>query len=292
MPTRRSEPDAPPRGFSLVELLVVVAIVSLLLGVLLPSLAAARDSARTARCLVNQGQLVKAWHLYANDFQDRAMPLAYWSAADIGSGQQRFWWGSHGTPTQPPDYDRGFVAPYLDSRLHDGSVFECPSQPWGTYRPQGPSRSITSTYGYNGYYLSPAKTPGWAASIGHRPWRRLSDIPRPGLLLVFADSLLPAVGAGALPGNSALLDPPLLFSRAGGGSWSVNASPTTAFRHGRGAGWRALGAAVAAAADGHAEAITASPAWLTHPGQAVGSVGGSGSPGPHYVPDWERWTNP
>lgn len=278
------------RGFTLVELLVVIAVVAVLVSILLPALAGARESARTVKCLSNQRQLATGWTLYANDFKDRAMPLAYWAIEDIGSGQQIFWWGTHGTATTPPEYGKGFIAPYLDSVLHDGSVFECPNQPWGTYRAQGPSKTITSTYGYNGYYLSPSKTPGWAFSIGHRPWRRVADIVQPTELMVFADALLPAPGS-AQPSNNALLDPPRLFSRSGGGggSWSANASPTTAFRHGRGAGGKRLGACVAAMGDGHVEPINARAGWLTHPAQGVGSVNGAATNGPRYVPDWEAW---
>lgn len=275
-------------GFTLIELLVVIAVIALLIGVLLPALSMARDAARTVQCSSNQRQLIMGWSMYAGDFADRAMPLAYWSVQDIGSGEQVFWWGTHGTVETPPDYSKGFLSPYLDAHLHDGSVFECPNQPWGSYRPQGPSKAITSTYGYNGYYLSPSKTPGWAFSIGHRPWKRVAEVEHPTQLMVFADSLLPAFGS-AMPSNCALLDPPRLFSSSAGGTWNPNPSPTTAFRHGKGAGSRAAGAAVAAFADGHVAAMKAKPEWLTHPEQGVGSVGGNENSGPWYVPDWERW---
>jgi prepilin-type N-terminal cleavage/methylation domain-containing protein len=279
------------RAFSLIELLVVIAIITLLLGMLLPSLAGAREAARTVKCSSNQRQLITAWTLYASDFKDRAMPLAYWSTKDIGSGPQVFWWGTHGTTSTPPEYDKGFIAPYLSSKLYNGSVFECPTQPWGSYRPQGPSKTITSTYGYNGYYLSPAKTPGWAYSIEHRPWRRIAEIHQPTKLMVFADTLLPSTGT-SLPTNNALLDPPLLFSRSGGGAWSINESPTTAFRHGRGMRSSSLGSTVTALADGHVEPIRADASWLTHPLQGVGSVDGATANGPRYVPDWTKWKWP
>lgn len=270
--------NRPRTAFTLIELLVTLAVIATLVGIMLPSLAGARDTARTARCLSNQRQLITAWTMYAGTWHDRAMPLAYWSSRDIGTGQQVFWWGTHGSSTSPPDHARGFIAPHLDAALRERSVFECPEQPWGTYRPQGPSRTITSTYGYNGYYLSPSKTPGWAFSIGHRPWQRLSSIQRPSSLLVFADTLLPA--ARGLPSNTALLDPPMLFD---GTAWSTNASPTTAFRHGK-----VAGRAAAAMADGHAAALPASPDSLTHPAQRIGSVGGETGLD-RYIPDFHDW---
>lgn len=278
-------------AFTLLELLVVIALVALLLGVLAPALARARDAARGVRCLSNLRQMLTAWTMYANDYADRAMPLAYWRTQEVGSGPQVFWWGTHGTSTTPPDFGRGFLAPYLDTALADGSVFECASQPWGSYRPQGPSRSITSTYGYNGYYLSPLHTPGWGGTIGTRPWRRVGEVLQPSTLLVFADALLPALGAGQQVRNTALLDPPMLWT---GTEWTVNASSTTAFRHGRrvpggatSAG-QTLGLANAAHADGSARAYRAEGSWLTHPSQGIGSVGGLEN-GPHYVPDWQAW---
>src|SRR5262249_9649359 len=160
----------------LVELLVVVAVVALLIALVLPSLRGAREGARAAACLSNQRQLAVAWTMYAQAHADRAMPLAYWDIADIGPGPEVFWWGTHGTGSTPPEYSKGFIAPYLDTSLVVRSVLECPSQPWGTYRPQGPSKTITSTYGYNGYFLSPSKTPGWGETIGFRPWQRVSNL--------------------------------------------------------------------------------------------------------------------
>lgn len=269
------------RGFTLVELLICMAVIALLVGLLVPALAGARDAARAVACQSNLRQIGAGWALYAGAYSDRAMPLAYWSVQDIGTGPQVFWWGTHGTATTPVDYSRGFIAPYLDANLSMRSALECPCQPWGSYRPQGPSKTITSTYGYNGYYLSPAKTPGWGEAIGFRPWRRLGDIQQPADLFVFADALLPSGSPGAPPGNTALLDPPRLYSP--GPVWETNAFPTTAFRHGRGRG--GAGVANAARADGSVRG--ASPAVIVDSSVCIGSVAADNDPA--YVPDWRAW---
>lgn len=47
-------------GFTLVELLVVMAIIAVLMAVLLPAIQSARESARAAACRNHVGQLAKA----------------------------------------------------------------------------------------------------------------------------------------------------------------------------------------------------------------------------------------
>ena len=189
-----NRPATARRGFTMIELLTVTAIIALLMSLLLPSLSAARDAARRVACLSNTRQLATAWTLYAHDHADHAMPLAYFEFADTRGGDNIFWFGSDGAVTGRVDHARGILTPYLDNALGEGSVYECPSQPWGTYAPQTRTNQFTTTYGYNGYYLSPPKTPGWGGSfgpIGRKPWQRLDTIERPTELMVFADTLLP-----------------------------------------------------------------------------------------------------
>jgi len=55
------------RAFTLIELLVAIAIIAVLMGILLPSLRAAREGGYRAVCLSNLRQLTTAWIMYADD---------------------------------------------------------------------------------------------------------------------------------------------------------------------------------------------------------------------------------
>ena len=58
------------RGFTLVELLVVISIIALLIGILLPALSAARESARVVSCLSNHRQMMIGAMSYQTDNDD------------------------------------------------------------------------------------------------------------------------------------------------------------------------------------------------------------------------------
>src|SRR2546430_9533722 len=74
----RRQPQRQPTAFTLIELLVVIGIITILIGILLPTLSRARESANRSACLSNLRQLGQAFNMYANQFKDH-IPLGQMS---------------------------------------------------------------------------------------------------------------------------------------------------------------------------------------------------------------------
>jgi len=69
------------RAFTLIEVLVVIAVIALIISLLLPSLGKARDTARSMKELSSISQVAKVNASYCTDYKDELMPVRipkYW----------------------------------------------------------------------------------------------------------------------------------------------------------------------------------------------------------------------
>ncbi|MDH4238523.1 MAG: type II secretion system GspH family protein [Phycisphaerae bacterium] len=115
------------RGFTLVELLVVISIMSMLMAILLPVLGKVRQKARTVMGMKNQREIVNAVTMYADD-NDGQYPE---SVATVGFGAHWNWSDPRkltGNRTRSPGMYRA-MSEYLRSYVRDASVMFCSNAP-------------------------------------------------------------------------------------------------------------------------------------------------------------------
>jgi len=119
------------KGFTLVELLVVIGIIALLISILLPSLNRARETANRVKCASNLRQIGQAILLYANENKG-AYPRTYYQA----TAGTIVTWGSTPNNTSNDPFQTGgptmndvSAAFFLLLRTQEitSEVFTCPS---------------------------------------------------------------------------------------------------------------------------------------------------------------------
>lgn len=243
-------------AFSLVELLVVLAVIALLTTLLLPALAGARQAARLTRCAANLRQLQLANDAYANDHAERYCPGAANHLANLDR-----WHGAREHPGAPfsAEDGRGALTPYLDSAGASRAVRNCPALTLPPTGAVGFERS-SGGYGYNNAFVGVERAAESGAGSTSMTWSIVTDrtgAPRgrfahPAATVAFADAAIadqPIPPHGAVTEHSFIeprfwpdLDPPF------------RPDPTIHFRHAPGGPARGQSPRASAAAcwlDGH-----------------------------------------
>lgn len=157
------------RGFTLVELLMVIAIIAILAAILLPVMAQAREAARRTTCVSNIKNLGTALTLYAQDYDGGYMP---YYVGPVGT-QQKWWFGQGSGNTW--DRTEGLLFPYM----RNTDIHQCQSL-----------RSVRfgNSFGYNYQYLGgdTGVTNSWANGYGFPATD--ASIQDPSGTIAFADT--------------------------------------------------------------------------------------------------------
>jgi prepilin-type processing-associated H-X9-DG protein/prepilin-type N-terminal cleavage/methylation domain-containing protein len=197
------------RGFTLVELLVVIGIIAVLLAILMPSLSVARQHAITVQCASNMRQIAMGWMLYADankgaivPARPPEMPVAAQNVYDIGNGEawRPRWYTLMGSASGMLCFTNYSAVQQDPSVLQDGQnrqlitnrLFVCPAEPeWVSSR--------HTTYGYNHQFLGNARNKLKTDKGAVNPIRFPVKISRVNgsQTVMFADSMGTAAGKPA-----------------------------------------------------------------------------------------------
>src|SRR5258708_6042688 len=199
-PIRHSQFLIRNSAFTLVELLIVIAIIAILAALLLPVLSKAKQRAQQAYCMNNNKQITLALHVYASDYHEWLPPNSYLSlAGDITNGTaEPNWVGgdmkiafSATNTFYLTDPNFASIPPYTGP---NPGLFKCPADKStatnaaGGQFPRVRSYSMSEAVGSK-RGLMKATDPGDLVFFGYRTYGRLTDMtdPSPANLWMIVD---------------------------------------------------------------------------------------------------------
>ncbi len=157
---RASVPPRLAHAFTLVELLVVIGIIALMISILLPALAVAKQSAMTTVCASNIRQLATCSIAYAADNHGYYPPAHF----DFLVLNLHRWHGTRENPSEPFDVTGSPLRKYMQA----GAIRKCPE-----FEPEKPGfEAAAGGYGYNNHFMgSSTENMDWAEGSDNIPAR-------------------------------------------------------------------------------------------------------------------------
>jgi prepilin-type N-terminal cleavage/methylation domain-containing protein/prepilin-type processing-associated H-X9-DG protein len=192
------------RGFTLIEMLVVIAVIAILAALLLPALGRAKVQAVNTVCMNQLRQLQLCWQMYALDNNDQLVPNDY--VYDVLTqdpiSQGNSWClGNTRTDTTTTNIENGLLFPYNQSTR----IYRCPADKSTVETLDGEPLPIPRTRSYN-MSMSVNGEPErlfWIPSF--QKFSHIRD-PSPSRLFVFIDvhedSILDSLFGIPTPGSS------------------------------------------------------------------------------------------
>jgi prepilin-type N-terminal cleavage/methylation domain-containing protein/prepilin-type processing-associated H-X9-DG protein len=185
-------------GFTLVELLVVVAIIAVLVALLLPALNKARTQARSVQCLSNLHQMMMVTYQYTND-NAGGMVWAWWSRDGLpklpsdlfptdASGRP-FLNGSFSDSMLLGKYTHGRDKKCINGAVPTNSIWHCPEDLKDLVPSPAKGYSYCS-YGLNlSVYpqISSVDSSNPTVPVFTNPWK-ITQVRSPSLMMSFIDS--------------------------------------------------------------------------------------------------------
>jgi prepilin-type N-terminal cleavage/methylation domain-containing protein/prepilin-type processing-associated H-X9-DG protein len=133
-----------PWAFTLVELLIVIAIIAILAALLLPALRSAKTSALSTACRNNLRQIGLAELMYVGDY---GAYTTHWMSDGIDSlGEDYYWWNSLRPYIAEPTTN-----PMSNNLIAIVGVFQCPSEPVAARNLRFTILGESCSYGYNAW---------------------------------------------------------------------------------------------------------------------------------------------